>query len=605
MPPFEAQKYLEIVRERGKRQVELKEVYQNIIRRKELFLMAYAKLYANKGALTPGTDPHDTIDGMSMKRIDTIVDELKEKNYSWTPVRRTYIEKKNSQKKRPLGIPGWKDKLLQEVIRMVLEAYYGPRFRESSHGFRPQYGCHTALERIAVLGTGTRWFIEGDIKGCFDNISHKVLMNVLKRDIKDKEFLRLIWKMLKAGYMEGWKYYGTYSGTPQGGIVSPLLSNIVLHELDTFVEDTLIPKYTKGKKRRKNPTYSKLASAARRERKKGNLRKANELRKRFMKLPSKDPNDSEYRRLWYCRYADDFLLGYIGSKAEATIIKEDIQQFLKSIELEMSEEKTLLTHAMTGKARFLNYEIGYNQADSATTMEKTGYTRRTVNGRLWLSIPQDVITRWTSRVSREERVKHRAELINISDYDIIRTYETELQGLINYYSLAHNVGDRMNYLRYTWETSLLKTLARKRKMKMSVAVRKYKKYTAEDGRKIVGVTVERNGKKPLIATFGSKPLTRQKRVGIQDEERVTYNTRNELITRLLADTCEICGSTEDVEAHHIRKLADLKKKWQGKPEKPQWVQKMVAMRRKTLFTCKKCHLKIHQGKHDGQKLTKI
>jgi hypothetical protein len=387
--------------------------------------------------------------------------------------------------------------------------------------------------------------------------------------------------------------------------VSPLLSNIVLHELDKFIEDELIPKNTKGKKRKKNPTYCRIASAAQRERRRGNLRKANELRRQFMKLPSGDPNDPNYRRLWYCRYADDFLLGYIGSKKEAETIKREIQQFLETIELDMSEEKTLITHAMTGKARFLNYEIGYNQADNATTIARNGYTKRNVNGKLWLSIPQDVIIRWTDKVSKEEKINHRTELMNISDYDIIRTYETELQGLINYYSLAHNVGDRMNYLRYKWETSLLKTLARKRKTKKSVAIKKYKRYTSEDGRKIVGVTVERNGKKPLIATFGSKPLTRKKHISINDEQQVTYTTRNELITRLLADTCEICGSTEEVEAHHIRKLADLKKKWQGKPEKPKWVQKMIAIRRKTLFTCRKCHLKIHQGTHDGPKLTKI
>lgn len=253
----------------------------------------------------------------------------------------------------------------------------------------------------------------------------------------------------------------------------------------------------------------------------------------------------------------------------------------------MSEEKTFITHAMTEKARFLNYEIGYIQADSATSKTKAGYTRRTANGKLWFSIPKDVITRWIGKVSKNEKVKQRAELLNVSDYDIIRTYETELQGLINYYSLAHNMNQRMNYLRYTWETSLLKTLSNKNKVKMSVAIRKYKRYTSEDGRKIVGVTVERTGKKPLITTFGPKPLKRQKNIRIRDEQQNIYSVRNELITRMLADTCEICGSTENVDAHHIKKLADLKKKWKGKPNKPKWVQRMIAMRRKTLFACRK------------------
>lgn len=607
MPPTETQKYLEIVRKRSGDGKELKEVYQNIIRRKELFVMAYAKLYANKGALTPGTNPNDTVDGMSLEKIDSIIEKLKKRSYTWTPVRRTYIEKRNSTKKRPLGIPGWSDKLLQEVMKMILEAYYEPQFRESSHGFRPKRGCHTALERIMILGKGTKWFIEGDIKGCFDNISHEVLIRILRRNINDKELERLIWDMLKAGYMEDWKYHGTYSGTPQGGIISPLLANIVLNELDKFIEDELIPKYARGKVRRKNPEYMKLARTAQRVMKKGNLKRAKELRRIYTKLPSGDPNDPEYGRLWYVRYADDFLLGYIGKKEEAEIIKQEINQFLKSIALEMSEEKTLITHAMTEKAKFLNYEINLNQVDNATTEYKNGTRQRTANGKLWFSIPDDVVKRWTDKVNKGEKTVHRAQLMNVSDYEIIRTYETELQGLINYYSYAHTVQRQMGGLRYTWEMSLLKTLSTKHKMKMSAAIRKYKKYPTADRRRMTGVMVEREGKKPLTAIFGYKPIERIRNVKIQDEEQRIYTTRNELITRLLADVCELCGNVENVEGHHIRKLADLKDQWKGKekPDKPEWVQRMIAIRRKTLFVCRKCHHEIHQGLYDGIKLTKI
>lgn len=604
MLPLPTQKELEIVRKRGEAKATLNRVY-NIIQCKELFIMAYAKLYANDGAMTPGTNPEDTVDGMSMSKLDAIIEKLKEKNYTWTPVRRTYIEKKHSTKKRPLGIPGWSDKLLQEVIRMVLEAYYEPQFRESSHGFGPQRGCHTALERIMVLGKGTRWFIEGDIKGGFDNISHKVLIRVLKRSIKDKMFLNLIWDMLKAGYMEDWKFHGTYSGTPQGGIVSPLLANIVLNELDRYVEDELIPTYTKGKGRQWNPEYQKLKYASRKEKAKGNQKKSHALRKQDMKISSLKPNDPGYRRLWYCRYADDFLLGFIGTKVEAETVKQEIHRFLETIELDMSEEKTLITHAFTEKAKFLNYEIGYNQANNAITETKTGHSRRSANGRLWFAIPEDVISRWANKVNGKDVTKQRVELLNISDYDIIRTYETELQGLINYYRYAHNMYRRMSFLRYIWETSLLKTLAGKYKIAMSAAIKKYKIFTSENGRRIVGATVEGEKKKPLVATLGSKPLERTKNVKIHDEERTTYPTRNELVTRMLANTCEICGSTDNIAAHHIRKLADLKERYKGKPDRPEWVKKMIAIRRKTLFTCEECHRKIHRGEYDGQRLTKI
>jgi group II intron reverse transcriptase/maturase len=343
MPPNEAQKYLEIVRKRGKENAELKKVYENIRRRKELFLMAYQNLYANNGALTPGLKAEDTVDGMSVKRIDTMLETLKEKKYKWTPVRRTYIEKRNSSKLRPLGIPGWTDKLLQEVIRMVLEAYYEPQFRRSSHGFRPKRGCHTALKEISIIGKGTGWFIEGDIKGCFDNISHKLIWRILKRKIHDNNFLKLIWDMLKAGYMENWTHHATYSGTPQGGIVSPLLANIVLNELDAFVEDELIPKYTKGKKRKLNKEYEKLRRQAQWEKIQGNWKKSNELRRQYTKMPSVDSKDPTYRRLWYVRYADNFLLGYAGTKQEADMIKEELRTFLKSrLHLDRTYARTIL-----------------------------------------------------------------------------------------------------------------------------------------------------------------------------------------------------------------------------------------------------------------------
>jgi group II intron reverse transcriptase/maturase len=268
MLPNEAQKYLEIVGKRGKADSKLERVYYNIATNEERYLLAYANLYANKGAMTPGTTPDDTVDGMSVERIRNLMNTLKKREYRWTPVRRVYIEKRNSSKKRPLGMPGFTDKLVQEVIRIVLETYYEQLFRKSSHGFRPQRGCHTALDEIWKW-KGVKWFIDGDIEGCFDNIDHKVLLKILGRKIKDQTFLKLIRGMLEAGYMEDWKFHKTYSGTPQGGIVSPLLATIVLNELDVFVEDVLIPEYTQGKSRNYNQEYVKLARSERTARRHG------------------------------------------------------------------------------------------------------------------------------------------------------------------------------------------------------------------------------------------------------------------------------------------------------------------------------------------------
>lgn len=197
--------------------------------RPDLYFLAYKNLYANSGAATKGAND-DTADGFSEAKIANIIQRLADETYQPTPARRTYIQKKNNpKKKRPLGIPTFTDKLVQEVLRVVLEAVYEPVFLPVSHGFRPKRSCHTALKSLKMEFNGMRWFVEGDIKGCFDNIDHSVLVGLIHSKIKDARLIKLIYKFLKAGYLEDWKYHKTYSGTPQGGIISPLLANIYLH----------------------------------------------------------------------------------------------------------------------------------------------------------------------------------------------------------------------------------------------------------------------------------------------------------------------------------------------------------------------------------------
>jgi group II intron reverse transcriptase/maturase len=209
---------LAIIQERGKRGLYLEDVYRRLYN-KDLYLRAYGRIYKNAGAMTKGTTT-ETVDAMSLAKIDSIINLLRSERYRWTPVRRTYIPKKDG-KQRPLGLPTWTDKLMQEVMRSILEAYYEPQFSPHSHGFRPELGCHTALREIYGSWTGTKWFIEGDIKGCFDNIDHTVLMSILREKIQDNRFLNLVENLLKAGYLEQWNYRPTYSGTPQGGILTP------------------------------------------------------------------------------------------------------------------------------------------------------------------------------------------------------------------------------------------------------------------------------------------------------------------------------------------------------------------------------------------------
>jgi group II intron reverse transcriptase/maturase len=293
---------LGIIRDRGTRGLPLEDVYRQLFN-PQLYLRAYGRIHRNRGATTPGSTA-ETVDGMSLAKIEAVIEALRFERYRWTPVRRTYIPKSNG-KKRPLGIPTWSDKLLQEVIRSMLEAFYEPRFSQHSHGFRPGRGCHTALGEIYHRWVGTKWFVEGDIKGCFDNIDHATLLSILAERIRDNRFLRLIGALLQAGYLEDWRYHATRSGTPQGGVVSPILANIYLDKLDRFVEQTLLPTHNRGDRRRPNPAYVRLRGRMHRRRRDGEVEETRALRRQMQQLPSLDPDDPGYRRLHYVRYADD------------------------------------------------------------------------------------------------------------------------------------------------------------------------------------------------------------------------------------------------------------------------------------------------------------
>jgi retron-type reverse transcriptase len=212
---------------------------------------------------------------------------------------------------------------------MILSAYFEPTWSSHSHGLREGRGCHTALREIYYGWSSTTWFIEGDIAGCFNTLDHELIISTLREHIHDGRFINLIQQLLKAGYLEDWKFNRTLSGVPQGSIVSPILSNILLDQLDKFVETVLIPKYTKGIKRQRNPEYRHLMGQARTYYQKGETEQAATYRKQAQQLPSVDTHDPNFRRLRYCRYADDWLIGFIGPKSEAEEIKLQLEIFLR------------------------------------------------------------------------------------------------------------------------------------------------------------------------------------------------------------------------------------------------------------------------------------
>jgi group II intron reverse transcriptase/maturase len=596
-----AEAVLDVLRERGRRSLPCDELYRQLFN-PNLYLLAYGRIYANQGAMTPGACG-ETADGMSEAKIGRIIEALRHERYRFRPVRRVHIPKPNG-KTRPLGLPSWSDKLVGEVIRLLLEAYYEPRFSARSHGFRPGRGCHTALSEVAHNWTGTTWFIEGDISDCFGSLDHKVLLAILSEKIHDNRILRLIQQMLKAGYLEDWKWHATLSGSPQGGVLSPLLSNIYMDRLDKFVETVLIPEYARGATRRRNPAYQKLDNAIGNTRKRLRRRKEHtetaqvrQWRKELRRLPSGDPQDPDYRRLHYLRYADDHILGFIGPKAEAETIKQRLAEFLRDdLKLELNQRKTLITHGRTQSARFLGYEITVQHADAKITRSsRINRGRRTINGKIKLCVPKDVIKAKCAPFLRRGKPAHLPQLASCTPFDIVRIYGAQYRGIVQYYLLAGDVW-KLDRLKGVMLTSMLKTLAAKHRSRVTTMANKYKTVvrTPVGPRRCFEARIEREGRKPLFARFGGIPLTRQRKAVIDDLPPTPFTPRSrprgsQLIDRLRKGRCELCDRRTEGQVHQVRHLAEL----QARKEQPAWVQLMVKKRRKTLVVCPPCHDDIH------------
>ena len=573
-----------------------------ILFNEELFYVAYQKIASNGGSTTKGSDGR-SIDEMSLARIETLIASLKDESYQPHPSRRVHIPKKNG-KTRPLGIPAFEDKLVQEVVRMILEAIYEGHFETTSHGFRPKRSCHTALLHIQKTFSGAKWFIEGDIKGFFDNIDHDVLVGILRERISDDRFIRLIRKFLKAGYVEDWTFHNTYSGMPQGGIVSPILANIYLDKLDKYVKE-YIRHFDMGTKRRPGKESTELANERKRTvRKLKKIKDGTEKAALVARLkaieqeraafPSGDEMDGSYRRLKYIRYADDFILGVIGSKEDALRIKEDIKSFLsESLALELSEEKTLITH--TGKsAKFLGYEI---------TVTRNNHQRRDVQGRLRRTYGKRVRLNVSMATLRDKLLEYgameiklrngkeiwkpkcRSGLIFNDDLEILDRYNRETVGFCNYYLIANNCVVLHNF-RYIMEYSMYKTFAGKYRSTVRKINKKYRL------NKLFTVKYEQKG---VIKsrTFYKTSFKRRTTAfnGSCDIEpySIADVSRTNLTDRLKAEKCELCGATGKLIMHHVRNLKDLK-------GKESWKRLMSARKRKTIALCPSCHRLRHLGK---------
>lgn len=576
--------------------------------RPDLYYIAYKNLYANDGAATKGVND-DTADDFSEDKVNKLIETLKEESYRPKPVRRTYLEKSNG-KMRPLGIPTFTDKLVQEAMRMILEAIYEPQFSNCSHGFRPGRSCHTALKQVKRDFTGIRWFVEGDIKGCFDSIDHSMLVKIVGKKVKDARFIKLMCAFLKAGYMENWQYHETYSGTPQGGIISPILANIYLNELDEFVEK-LSADFTVSTPNRYTPEYQSVVDERKRlckkishnegEQRKTATQQYRDATKRMLSLPAKLRDD---KKLKYIRYADDFLIGVNGDRQDCERIKAQLSGFIGSeLKMELSMDKTLITHS-SNPARFLGYDVRVRRDLKVKRKGVGGPKSRTMSGKVELAIPlSEKIERFLFGHGVVEQRKDngrmepckRNALLYLTDLEIVTVYNAELRGICNYYSLASNF-NKLQYFGYLMEYSCLKTLANKHQSKISKVREMYK-----DGKGAWGI--------PYSTSKGNKRRYFAKYSDCKDRacsDSITHAARNHahmttsFESRLKARVCEVCGRTDSEKyvIHHVNKVKNLK-------GKQKWEQIMIAKRRKTMVVCHKCHMAIHHGEKRNKSQSRV
>ena len=573
-------------------------LYRNLFN-EQMFYVAYQRIYAKQGNMTSGTDGK-TIDQMSIQRIESLIASLKNETYQPNPAKRVYIPKKNG-KKRPLGIPSFEDKLVQEVIRMMLEAIYEGYFEYTSHGFRPFKSCHTALSSIQKRFVGAKWFIEGDIKGFFDNIDHCVLIGILEERINDVRFIRLIRKFLKAGYVEHWQFNHTYSGTPQGGIISPILANIYLDKFDKFM-DEYAKRFDKGNKRRVNPAYNRICNKRNSLKRKLNaetdvkkmeilISQIRNMRTEMQQIPYGNDMDEQYRRLKYVRYADDFLIGVIGSKSDCEVIKADLAKYMQEqLKLELSDEKTLITNAQD-KAKFLGYEI-YVQRSESKVKNSLGRTNRMFNGNVRLHVSTEIarnkLLAMNAMVIKQVNGKEiwwaesRGFLTSLKEEDIIAQYNLEIRGFYNYYSIANNISAVGDTFGGIMKRSCIKTLAHKHNSTMRKEWKRYR-----EGQDFVVRYKDSKGQEKCRVLYNEG--FRRKQVNDYAECDHMPNTcflpQASLVERLKNGVCELCGNKAPLMMHHVRTLSKLK-------ADTEWNKLMLKKGRKTLAVCEKCNALI-------------
>ena len=548
-----------------------------------MYDLAYNQIKSNPGNMTKGGD-NTTLDGWSAELRDKIIDSLKDESFQFSHARLIQVPKPKGGL-RPIKIAVPRDKIVQRIMTYILEAIYEPAFSTNSFGFRPGLGCHDALNHIHKKLQATRWFIEGDISKCFDEIDHGLLIKILKERIADERFIRLICKTLKAGYLDVNKIpKNCLVGTPQGSIVSPILCNIFMSKFDEFIENNLMQKFTKGQKRQQPKEYVYHMSMGRYFSKKykksknpKDLEACLDHRKKGQALPSVDPNDPNFRRLYYVRYADDWLIGFAGSHKETVEIKDLCKNFLSKIKLRLSEEKTVITQGLAG-CIFLGTRI--HVPLNQEKFKKNSLHKSRANLGVRLNAPLERVINKLHQAGYCDPngiARPRMALYASSKDEIVGIYSSVLRGILNYYSFSDNYKNLGNSIFYILRKSLTKLLAAKFKLKSSRQVLlKFGKYLQREG-KISFPDYKNPSLRGMQFKLSGGPSSRIAALFI----------RSSLSTRISNLECSVCGSTYKVEFHHIRELKDLNQKMDPIN------RAMAARRRKQIPLCRICHLKKH------------
>lgn len=542
-----------------------------------MYEIAYDKLKSNPGNMTSGINPI-TLDGISITWIQETIEQMKNNSFQFKPGRRIQIPKPGKIGTRPLTIAPPRDKIVQEVIRMILEQIFEPTFSSNSHGFRPNKGCHTALRQIKTQFGATSFLIEGDIAKCFESFDHKLLINLLEKKISDQRFLQLIWKALRAGYLEFHTVQDSIIGTPQGSIISPILSNIYLHELDKYINELKI-NYDKGTVVSRNPAYRKLENLRYKAIKVKDNISANKFLKKMQTMNSRLPNDPKFRRLYYVRYADDWIVSIRGPRTDATQILENIKDKLEAdLKLNLSVEKSKITNPRKETALFLGTYIKFSH--HIYHMKGKHHQTIRVPGQLRLIAPLDKIYKKLTNTgfmhAKYKTGTPKFLWYHNSKDTILTLYNSVLRGYLNYYSFTHNYSRVASSLEFILKTSCAKLLAAKFKLRSVLKV--INKY---------GPDLKGNDK---IKWFkpSYKLNTWDFKSNSKDRIKTLYAS---FISAASLDNliCTKCGSNERVEMHHVRLIKDIN------PKLSEINKIMVKRQRKQIPLCRSCHLDHHQN----------